>query len=282
MTQAQGVYMVQEKTTEGSEHKKTRQRSPNYPAVDLKDAVERAEKLWKADGKVGAPVKAAVQHIGFSSDHGLAMSVLSALKKFGLIEDKNGRIIPTKQAIDILSFPEGHERHSRALKNAAIQPVIYRKLLKRYMSVGNIPSDASLEPELIADEGFNPKSVSSFIKDFRATLEFAGILEENKLKLSSVGDLDENSDSSNGAEASIDLEIADAQKPPSQPTRPQIERKPMAAGSRQDVFNLTEGEAVLQWPAELSEDSYEDFKAWLELVLKKVKRSVKSSDASRG
>ncbi len=45
-------------------------------------------------------------------------------------------------------------------------------------------------------------------------------------------------------------------------------------GIRQDVFTLDEGTAMLQWPATLSSTSYEDFKDWIELQLRKIKRSI--------
>jgi hypothetical protein len=45
-------------------------------------------------------------------------------------------------------------------------------------------------------------------------------------------------------------------------------------GYKQDIFSLSEGDAVLRWPEHLSPDSYEDFKGWLELVLKKVARAA--------
>jgi hypothetical protein len=38
------------------------------------------------------------------------------------------------------------------------------------------------------------------------------------------------------------------------------------------VFTLEEGEALLQWPANLSPESVTDLEDWLALVLKKLKR----------
>jgi hypothetical protein len=32
---------------------------------------------------------------------------------------------------------------------------------------------------------------------------------------------------------------------------------------KQEVFTLAEGDVVLQWPSELSMESYTDFKDWL-------------------
>lgn len=58
--------------------------------------------------------------------------------------------------------------------------------------------------------------------------------------------------------------------PPATPTP--VRTAPV--GSRQDTFSLDEGVAVLQWPASLSSQSFEDFESWIQLQLKKIKRSV--------
>ena len=47
-----------------------------------------------------------------------------------------------------------------------------------------------------------------------------------------------------------------------------------APGMKQETFELGEGVAVLQWPAKMSPADYEDFEGWLQLVLRKVRRSV--------
>ena len=48
---------------------------------------------------------------------------------------------------------------------------------------------------------------------------------------------------------------------------------------REDIFSLAEGPVVIQWPAKLSSESFEDFSAWLELLKRKIGRSVKAGDA---
>ena len=40
----------------------------------------------------------------------------------------------------------------------------------------------------------------------------------------------------------------------------------------QDKFSLDEGSVILQWPTKMSVDSYNDFEAWIELELRKIKR----------
>jgi hypothetical protein len=43
---------------------------------------------------------------------------------------------------------------------------------------------------------------------------------------------------------------------------------------RRDTFTLDEGPVVLQWPEKMSAASYEDFEGWIQLQLRKIKRSV--------
>ena len=159
---------------------KRRHRSPGYPAVGLRDAIQRSDKIYKADGRAGSPRAAALEHMGFSKAHGQALTVLSALKKFGLVEEKDGSIALTPRAIDILVRPEGDERRCQAIKTAALGPDIYRQLIEAHPS--GLPSDTSLKAELIADRDFNPNVVDGFLKDFRDTLDFAGLADSTVLE----------------------------------------------------------------------------------------------------
>ena len=72
------------------------------------------------------------------------------------------------------------------------------------------------------------------------------------------------------------LAVADT-SPPANPFFQTIIGEPPAAGVKRDVFTLAEGEAVLEWPEGLSANSYEDLEGWLELMLRKIKRSTSSS-----
>lgn len=47
-----------------------------------------------------------------------------------------------------------------------------------------------------------------------------------------------------------------------------------AVNTKQDVFSLDEGQVVLQWPASMSPESFEDFKAWIDLQVRKIGRGV--------
>jgi hypothetical protein len=159
-----------------------RLRSPNYPAVGLPAAAEFVRLLVEKDGKAGAPAETAIRHMGFSGLHGQSRTILSALKKFGLIEYKDGRVTPTEEAIIISRLPAGNSRKDEALRVVALRPAIYREVIKRYAVYGELPSDDTLGPEIGLDLEFNPKAVGDFLKDFRESLTYAGLLDGNVLR----------------------------------------------------------------------------------------------------
>ena len=47
-----------------------------------------------------------------------------------------------------------------------------------------------------------------------------------------------------------------------------------SVGNRRDIFSLDEGDVVLQWPEKMSAESFEDFQSWVELQLRKIKRTI--------
>jgi hypothetical protein len=180
------------------EVKKERHRSPNYPAVGLKEAVNRVRMLYEADGRAGAPAEIAAKHIGFKAAHGSAMSVLAALKKFGLVADIGGKFAPTQGAIAILKLPEADPRRKEALEEAALRPAIYRSLVDAYHESG-LPSAEVLEGELTTYQNFNPNAVKGFVKDFLETLQFAEINLGNALNDEDAAPPQERSGPSNTA-----------------------------------------------------------------------------------
>jgi hypothetical protein len=172
--------------------KKVRLRSPAYPAIDLGEAIERAKALYDQDKTAVVAMDTAAKHIGFAKAHGQALMFLSALRKFGLVEyPSDGKVVVTRRAVEILTFPNGHERKLRAMQEAALNPAIYSELLEKYKDSG-LPSDEAISAELVADRGFNPSAVGAFLKDFRESLEYAGLLSDGMLSLSRDGSKAEN------------------------------------------------------------------------------------------
>jgi hypothetical protein len=158
----------------GAEPKRAVQRSPNYPAFSLEEAVKKIKILWEKDGKVGADKDIVLKHLGYSAKSGPALRALSTLKKFDLIAEKEDRVVLSQRALDLVVFSRSDERHLRALREAALKPQIYQELHSKFGE--SLPSDDTLKAELIRRYNFNPKMVNGLLTDFRRTIEFAGLL----------------------------------------------------------------------------------------------------------
>jgi hypothetical protein len=121
------------------------------------------------------------------------MSVLAALKKFGLLDEVKDRLVPSQRAVEILNLREDDSRRIQALKDAALSPPIYRELAEQHRATG-LPDDDVLESELTTYRDFNPNAVGGFVKDFKDTLEFAGLLEKGVLKVDGMTATESNKD----------------------------------------------------------------------------------------
>lgn len=249
-------------------------RSPSYPAVDLKTAIDRARTFYQHEKRSAASVLIASQHWGYSFSSSGGKQVLAALIAYGLMEDKGSgeqrQVNLTDLAFRILldERPDSAER-DEALRRAALMPKIHQELFGRWPD--ELPSNANLRHYLLIEKKFNENAVDDFIRQLRSTAEFAKIYSRQAADGSAPTPEENKSPSMpTSATAGVESSVGSSANPGFTPLPPR------AAGAqvRQDTFSLDEGQVVLQWPAQLSEASYEDLKDWLELQLRKIKRSV--------
>ncbi len=149
-------------------------RSPGYPLFPLEEAVSKIKILWDKDKRAGSRKDSALAHLGYKSvKSGTALRTLATLKKYGLTEERDGRIYLSGIALDLVIYPPGDEKYQKALQAAALSPSIYNKLYDQYKN--GLPSDATLKSELTRVDEFHPSHVDGFIRNFRATIAFAGL-----------------------------------------------------------------------------------------------------------
>jgi hypothetical protein len=163
--------------------RKAKARSPNYPGIDLETAIEKARILREKEGKQYAPVEAALQHWGYVPKSSGGLVTLSALKKFGLTDERgkgtNREIKLSDLALRILlDDREDSVERMQAIQEAALNPIIHRKLWEDYG--GELPSHQTLLLKLRKDEGFTDNAAEDLIKEFERTIELA------KLKKSDI------------------------------------------------------------------------------------------------
>lgn len=159
-------------------HKSKKQRSPSYPAIGLKEAIERARVLYQHEGRNPAPTAAVVDHWGYSEKSSGGRLALAALKKYGLVDDEGSkerrqiRLTPLALAI-LLDEREGSQERAAAIRDAALLPTVHRELIEKYPD--GLPSDANLRYHLSVERAFTDAAVKEFVPRFRETMAFAGL-----------------------------------------------------------------------------------------------------------
>jgi hypothetical protein len=260
-------------------------RSPSFPSIDLKAAIERARTFYQNEKRLPANVTVAAKHWGYSPQSSGGKLVLAALLSFGLMEDKGSgeqrQVKLTDLALRILldERPGSLERRE-ALQRAAFMPKIHSELFTKWNE--SLPSDPNLRHYLLIDKKFNENSVDDFIKELRSTADFAGIYAASSPESDSLEERQEETEieelPQTGSVTSGVMARSAGQQLGTPATTPTSTTPAQAANVRQDTFSLDEGLVVLQWPAQLSKTSFEDLKDWMELQLRKISRSVQSAD----
>jgi hypothetical protein len=160
----------------GKTSQKKRQRSPGYPAITIDDAITRLRQIYQHDRRAFTTYNAILGHMGYSTKpqvgrSGTSGRAVAALRQYGLLDETDGQFRVSDLGFKILNLPEESEERAELIRQAAVNPPIFRKLLAYYQ--GEIPSDAAIRSHLILNERFNPDTVDQFIRVFRATIDIA-------------------------------------------------------------------------------------------------------------
>jgi hypothetical protein len=174
-----------ENQKQSDEIKRTRHRSPNYPVIGLRKAVERAGQIFTKYRKASVPIHLVQSEWGYKPYSSSANQCVAALKAFGLVEvDGNGnlrKVTVTDVAYRIL----GKSLDSKnLLQNAALKPPIYEELWQKYKGE-EFPDDSLIKHYLEWDreEGtFNRDVIDPFIENFRDSFRYAGLLPDGTMR----------------------------------------------------------------------------------------------------
>lgn len=157
------------------------QRSKAYPSIDLGAAMERMNKFNNNLGAVGYHGRDEVaKGIGYNGISGSSGRTIGALVHYGLLERNKDQYRLSEIAKTILFSHESEHEKQQAIREAALQPALFRELTEQY--AGNeLPS--LLSNILTSDRyGINPKVKDEVAEVYRATLAYAGLLDGNKVR----------------------------------------------------------------------------------------------------
>lgn len=147
-------------------------RSPRYPYVDLSAAIAMVEKVFDKEGRSPVKEAVAVQHMGYGGLNGSSQKALSALRKYGLVEDAPGGVKVSQDAILILANrhqPDSPERLS-AIRRAAFRVELFTELQGEF---GPSPSEQNLAAQLVV-RGFSQEGAAKAARAYLATMALVG------------------------------------------------------------------------------------------------------------
>jgi len=238
-------------------------RSPEYPAVSLKEAVDRVKMIYEKDYQNRLPKQVIAEHMGYKGLSGASLPVLSALTKYGLLEGRGDETRVSDLAVKILAHGVGTPERIEALKQAATAPELFADMDLRFQ--GGKASDQAIRSFLLTNK-FIPSAADAAIRSYRETKQ----LVES-----------ESGGYNSGESETAIMHAAAPTKPatsgfeglgpiPEHLTRPITEK-----------FTLDEGEVTLTVPQRLSLESYQDLEDRIEILLRGLKRRAEQRDRLR-
>jgi len=162
--------------------KKSKVRSPNFPAFSLERSLECAVKLYERFAKNSVAFEVATKALGYSAKSSVGKQVMATLSYYGLIESQ-GIGEARKIKVSDLAFKiifdkrQNSSDRGRAIREAALRPRLFKEIAEKNRD--KLPDDAALEYELINEHSFNTGTVKDFISVFKKTMDFAKVYESD-------------------------------------------------------------------------------------------------------
>jgi len=235
-------------------------RSPNYPRTDLKNAIALADKVYRGQHTHVGAKEVVAKHLGYDSLNGTSLTWIATLSSYGLLENADGGLKVSDDAVTILELPKGEQERVAALRRRAFAPKLFGELRQEFGD--NLPSDVNLRHSLIK-RGFLPKAAAEVIPTYRETLEF--LSEEGKeYNAPDAGELKGESKPTEGKP------MQHGQAKPAE----EYEFVPLPGAAMEFKFYLSQTKrGVLSIPLELT------LKEW-ELLKKQIQSSLEIAEAT--
>ena len=246
-----------------------RERSPSFPAISLEAALKRLvafESHFKR-----SPARANNIGTAWGLDARQYINRISAaLRYFGLLDyhglGKDREIVISDEGRKYLRAQQ-EEVRKRLIQEAALRP---KQISLFWDEWGDDrPSDEVCLDDLMFKYKFSQVGAKDFLKVYDETIAFAGLHASDRLR---AEDKDHGSATKNDRG-----DITDAPGTQRRQQRPRVQHEG-GVGMKEDVFALSEGDVVLQWPESLSRESFEDLQEWTVIVLRKIERRVAMND----
>ena len=161
--------------------KSKRDRSPSYPSISLKDAIERLVSLEDYFKRHPAPLSKVGLAWGMKASSSQSSSTIAALKSYGLVEYQGvGTDVKAVVTEDARTYLRAQQEPIKReiLRRAALKP----KAIEKYWSDWGLPRpiDAVCLDELALKGGFSQIGAENFLKVYDATIAYTDLSLSDK------------------------------------------------------------------------------------------------------
>lgn len=173
-----------------------RPHSPDYPSVGLKEAISRCKRLFDTVQMRPVSRELVSAGLGFNKMHGGAMSVMAALRKYGLLNKVGENLALTELAQTIL-LPKSEAEGVNASKEAALKPDLFMELHETF---GPVVKDETLVINHLLRKSFLPEAAKKALEAYKETAQYLINTE-----LAGQNSNDYNAPASNGEESQMEI-----------------------------------------------------------------------------
>ncbi len=212
-----------------------------------------------------------MKNLGYTPKSGAGSVTYGALKRFGLLEDVEGRRAKLSPlGIDIVRGETTGQRDFDKLRKAALLPKVHKEIWEQYGA--DLPADSVIEFDL-QQKGFTSGGAAEFLGEWKRTMIFAKLAEE----AATVSDEPAEPPDSN-PESSQMLSPTPDQKDP--PKSPQTEATSQTNASQTLRFPLLGGKwASLSIPIPMTEEAWDNFMGVLQSMKAAATQPPSDSDS---
>ena len=141
-------------------------RSPSYPSISLKEAIEKVTSIYEQNYQSPVPRHVAAELMGYGSLNGKSLGVLAALSKYGLIEGRGDDTRVSDVALAIIAHEPGTPERALAIADAAARPELFAEIDARFS--GGKASNAAVRSWLMTQK-FIPAAAEAVVRAYRET-----------------------------------------------------------------------------------------------------------------
>ena len=150
----------------------SRQRSPNYPGVNLEEAIGFARDLYAAVGRAQFNANDAAPTWGYKGPSGPVRVRLAAFRQYGMLDGARGENPKlSRRALTFVLRNQASREYKSALQEAALTPALFRELQDAKPNA----NDGVLREYLIIDKNFTDDGAERAIAVYRATMLLASL-----------------------------------------------------------------------------------------------------------